>query len=192
MAEDSLSVDIKQIEAGDKLTGLKLGDAKFAPLKTFLQRHAQAYEAKSLARTYGAFDPNTHRIMGYVTLVCGEVVTNDGDGSLVEEPGLKFLYNHYPAVKIARLAVDHRIGGKGLGRALVELAFGRAKSIICPAVGCRFVMVDSKKESIGFYEKCGFTMLDTAANRNRDEPVMFVDLNKAPAAEVEASPPFPS
>jgi hypothetical protein len=39
-------------------------------------------------------------------------------------------------------------------------------------------MVDSKKPAVPFYERCGFTLLDTAANRSRDEPVMFVDLNK--------------
>lgn len=180
MAGESLAVNLKQIEPGDRLTGLSLGDAAFAPLKTFLQRHAHTYEAQSLARTYAAFHADTARVVGYVTLVCGEVVVDDCDERLVHEPGLKYLYNHYPAIKIARLAVDRRANGLGLGRTLVNLALGRAKSIICPTVGCRFVMVDSKKDAVRFYERCGFTLLDTAANRGRDEPVMFVDLNKIP------------
>jgi GNAT superfamily N-acetyltransferase len=182
LAGGGLTINIKQIEPGDRLTGLRLGDAEFTPLKTFLQRHAHTYEAQSLARTYGAFNAETERVVGYVTLVCGEVAIDDGDDPLVNEPGLKYLYNHYPAVKIARLAVDQRIGRMGLGQYLVNLALGRAKSVICPAVGCRFVMVDSKKGAVRFYERCGFTLLDTAANRERDEPVMFVDLNKVPAA----------
>lgn len=112
-----------------------------------------------------------------MTLVCGEVVTEDGD-DLLQEPDLKYLYNHYPAVKIARLAVHKDLSGAGLGRALVNLALGQAKRIICPAVGCRFVVVDSKRGAVKFYEKCGFTLLDTPANRERSEPVMFIDLNK--------------
>jgi hypothetical protein len=65
-----------------------------------------------------------------------------------------------------------------LGKALVDLALGIAKREISPSVGCRFVMVDSKRNAAPFYEKCGFTILDTPANRDRVEPVMFVDLKK--------------
>lgn len=178
MADGGLSVAIKQIEAGDRLAGLSLGDAAFVPLKTFLQKHAQNYESQSLARTYAAFRSDNGKVAGYITLVCGEVVTDDGDEALVQEPGLKYLYNHYPAVKIARLAVHKDLSGFGLGRALVNLALGQAKRVVCPAVGCRFVVVDSKKQAVKFYEKCGFTLLDTADNRARAEPVMFLDLNK--------------
>jgi hypothetical protein len=53
---------------------------------------------------------------------------------------------------------------------------------LCPAVGCRFVIVDSKKSSVGFYEKQGFTLIDTKENRGRSEPVMFIDLHKAAKA----------
>lgn len=156
--------------------GLSLGDPAFTPLKTFLQRHALDYERQSLARTYGAFRVDPQKVVGYVTLVCGEVVTDDGDQCLVAD--LKYRYRQYPAVKIARLAVDQTVQGVGLGRALVDLALGIAKREISPCVGCRFVMVDSKTNAVSFYEKCGFTILDTPANRERDEPVMFVDLNK--------------
>lgn len=182
MAGGGLGISIRHIEPGDRLTGLSLGEAEFAPLKTFLQRHAHAYEAQNLARTYGAFDAESGRIVGYVALVCGEVVLDDGDARLVQEPGLKYLYDHYPAVKIARLAVDRRVGGRGLGRQLVNLALGLAKGIVSPAVGCRFVIVDAKKGAVRFYERCGFTLLDTAANKERDEPVLFLDLNKIDAA----------
>lgn len=178
MAAEGLELEIRKIEPGDRLTGLSLGDQAFTPLKTFLQRHAQKYQAQSLARTYAAFRGDTKRVVGYITLVCGEVVTEEQGASLVQEPGLEFLYDHYPAVKIARLAVDRRYAKAGLGRFLVNLALGQAKRVICPTVGCRFVVVDSKVQSITFYEKCGFTMLDTQLNRDRESPVMWVDLNK--------------
>jgi GNAT superfamily N-acetyltransferase len=174
-----LDVEIRLIQPGDRLTGLSLGDQLYTPLKTFLQRHALTYERQSLSRTYAAFSATQPpKVLGYITLVCGEVVTNEDDGALVQDDGLKYLYNQYPAVKIARLAVDQRHRKSGLGQTLVGLALGTAIDSICPAVGCRFVMVDSKKGAVAFYERCGFTMLDTPANREREEPVMFVDLSK--------------
>jgi len=175
---DQFNVEVKQIEAGDRLTGLKLGSEAFTPLKTFLQRHALKYQAQSLARTYAAFQEDSRKVLGYITLVCGEVVIGDDDPRLIENDNVNFQFNQYPAVKIARLAVDKRISGAGLGRDLVSLALGQAKNVVCPAVGCRFVMVDAKRDSVKFYEKCGFTMLDTVENKSRSEPVMFVDLHK--------------
>jgi len=173
-----LDLDVRLIQPGDRLTGLSLGDAEFTPLKTFLQRYAHDYERQSLARTYAAFRPEPQKVVGYITLVCGEVVTDDGDACLIE--GVDYRYRQYPAVKIARLAVDKSLQRKtGLGRHLVDLALGTARDVICPSVGCRFVMVESKKAAVKFYEKCGFTMLDTPANKERSEPVMFVDLSKA-------------
>jgi GNAT superfamily N-acetyltransferase len=178
-AQAEPDVEIRPIRPGDTLTGLSLGDAAFAPLKAFVQRHAHAYERQSLARTYGAFDrANADKLLGYVTLLCGEVVIQEGDEALVAEDGMQYLYRQYPAIKIARLAVDRRFRGLGIGEALVNLSLGIAQQFICPNVGCRFVMVDSKQQSVGFYGRRGFTMLDTQDNRDREEPVMFVDLSK--------------
>lgn len=172
-------VEIRLIKPGDRLTGLSLGDQAYAPLKTFVQRHAHAYERQSLARTYGAFDTaNNDKLLGYITLVCGEVVIQDGDNALVVEEGLAYHYCQYPAVKIARLAVDRRMREAGIGIALVNLALGIARNFICPNVGCRFVMVDAKRNSVAWYDRRGFTMLDTSENKDRGEPVMFVDLSK--------------
>lgn len=179
-AFDAFDVEIRPIMPGDRLTGLSLGHEKYTPLKILAQRHALTYERQSLARTYAAFNiAENDRMVGYITIVCGEVVTDPGEATLVHSDALKYLYNQYPAVKIARLAVDQRARGRGMGEALVNLALGIAQNAICPNVGCRFIMVDSKKDSVSFYgEKMGFTMLDTEANRQRDEPVMFVDLAK--------------
>lgn len=88
-------------------------------------------------------------------------------------------YSFFPAVKIARLGVDRRQQGQGLGKALVELAVGIAINHIMPQVGCRFVVVDAKRPAVVFYESVGFTLIDTKSNRDRSEPVMYLDLHKA-------------
>jgi ribosomal protein S18 acetylase RimI-like enzyme len=176
---EEVELDVRLIEPGDDLRGLSLGDEKFTALKTFLQRNALSYQRQSLARTYGAFTTGERpKVMGYVTLVCGEITTDTDGPGLIQDEGLHYNYNHYPAVKIARLAVHSKMRSRNLGLSLVELAIGTAQDIVCPAVGCRFIVVDSKKDSVGFYEKCGFTLLDTAANKARAEPVMFIDLSK--------------
>ena len=167
-------LELRLIQPSDKLTGLSTGHADFQPLKTFIQRDAKNFHQQNLARTYGLFDGAT--LVGYLTLVCGEV---DANGAGEAAPG--FRYSHYPAIKIARLLIDSSLRGKSWGAQLVEFAVGTAKHIICPAVGCRFVVVDAKQQSIGFYERCGFTLLDTAENRARQSPVMFLDLHRVAA-----------
>ncbi|WP_052732057.1 GNAT family N-acetyltransferase [Devosia geojensis] len=179
-----VEITIRQIEAGDTVTGLSLGHEDFTPLKSYLQKDAKKHHEQSLARTYGVFlEDEPRRVKAYITLVCGEIVTDPGENGpdgLVAEDGLHYPYRQYPAVKIARLAVDKRLKAQNLkiGSKLVELSIGISKDIICPAVGCRFVVVDAKKRSIGFYERCGFTALDTRENMQRAESVMFVDLHK--------------
>lgn len=155
---------------------MKAGLERFAPLKMFARKHAKRYEAESLARTYVIADVGQKRMAAYITLVCSEVSAED----LVQADGLHFPYSTFPAVKIARLLVDERYRDKrfGFGRKLVNLAQGIAKEEVAPAAGCRFVVVDSKTEAVGFYERCGFTLLDTAENRARDEAILYLDLHK--------------
>jgi GNAT superfamily N-acetyltransferase len=175
--DNATEIEVKQLEPGDKVTGLSLGDAAFTALKTFFQKHAKSYEAQSLARTYVAYDRNgSSRPVAFITIVCSEVETTAEHSLLGED--VPFQYRGYPAVKLARLAVDTRYRKSGVGRALVDIALGVVKTSVCPSVGCRFMVVDSKRQSVNFYEKCGFTMLDTDENRRRDEPVMFIDLHK--------------
>lgn len=175
--EDEPPFSLKRLEPTDTVRGLSLGHADFKPLKTFFEKHAKAYERNSLCRTYATVKNETGKIVGYVSIICGEVLIEKGQ-PLDHDGEVEFNYEHYPAIKIARLAVDKRYRGNDLGRGLVDFALGVAKEYICPHIGCRFAVVDAKQQSIEFYERCGFTMLDTEANRERSEPVMFIDLAK--------------
>jgi len=105
-----------------------------------------------------------------------------------EAVGPKFGYEHCPAVKIARLAVDSRFSKRGIGKLLVEFSLGIVLDEVCPRVGCRFVVADAKKDAVEYYaDKCGFTLLDTDENRARDAPIMFVDLLKTKVAMTGAN-----
>ena len=121
-----------------------------------------------------ACESGTNTIRAYISVVCGEVAAR-----MDPDDGVDFPYSSYPAVKIARLAVDNRHGKSGLGSHLVDLAIGIGREVICPMAGCRFAVVDAKPASVGFYERCGFTLLDTAENRQSENPLMFLDLLRA-------------
>ncbi|TXN03068.1 GNAT family N-acetyltransferase [Methylobacterium sp. WL103] len=177
MPQADLRTEVRQIEPGDRLTGLSLG-AEYTALKIFVQKHAKSFHSLGLAKTYAVFDlDNNNKILAYVTLVCGEIQLENGEHVIPDEE-VDYRHKHFPAIKIARLAVDTRHRGLGIGEGLIDLSLGVAKGTVCPAVGCRFIVVDSKQGAINFYKKTGFTMINTEANRERAEPVMFIDLHK--------------
>jgi len=119
-----------------------------------------------------------HRVVAYATLLCGEIVAQGENGEpLTLDPDADYDYCQWPAIKIARLAVDQSVRREGLGITLGQFALGIAREAIAPLVGCRFVVVDAKADSMEFYrKKLGFRILDTDENRARPEPVMFYDL----------------
>lgn len=171
---------LRALAPTDSFGSMKGGDAAFAPLTGFAKKHSQKFERANLARTYVVYDQAAERVAAFITLACSEVASKVP--LLPADADADFRYEHYPAVKIARLLVDARYRGehsRGLGPTLVDFALGIARSEICPAVGCRFVVVDSKQSSVGFYAKQGFTLVDTDTNRGRSEPVMYIDLHKA-------------
>lgn len=168
-------IELRLIEPGDRVAGFSVGDPEFLPLKIFLKKKAKTYQEQSFARTYGAFTKG--KIVAYSTLICGEILTEVATDVLGAEG--QFEYKTFPAVKIARLAVDSGFRGRKLGEMMVDLSVGIVKNAIMPHVGCRFVVVDSKRSAIGFYEKAGFTLLDTESNKALEQPVLFLDLLKA-------------
>jgi GNAT superfamily N-acetyltransferase len=179
LPNDEIQLELREIKAGDRLTGLSLGDPAFTPLKIFAQKHAKNYAEQMLAKSYGVFEGQ--KLLGYVALVCGQIEVDGGEPA-PDVGNARFDYKHYPAVKIARLAVDQRYRKTGLGGRLVDFSLGLARDTIASAVGCRFVVLDAKQQSVAFYEKNGFRLIDTATNRARAEPVMFLDLKGTPAA----------
>lgn len=179
MLKSEAEFELRLLSQDDKVKAISSGDELYQPLSNFLKKHAKPYHAQNLAKTYILFDIHKDRIAGYISLVCSEIVSRP---DLLKGEEVQFAYNQYPAVKIARLLIDSRYRNeeyKGLGQKLVEFAIGIVVTEICHHVGCRFLVVDSKKSSVGFYEKCGFTLIDTIENRKSEAPVLYLDLYKA-------------
>lgn len=141
---DLQDFELRLLNPDDQVNRFSSGDAQFQPLKTFLKRDSKKYFEQLLASTNILVESNVVR--AYVTLVCGEITAEKDTNELVEA---EFRYEHYPAVKIARLAVDSRYRKLGFGQQLADFAVGRALEI-AGISGCRFVAVDAKKPTVGF------------------------------------------
>jgi ribosomal protein S18 acetylase RimI-like enzyme len=94
-------------------------------------------------------------LVGFVTLTTDTIGYN-----LVEQcDGIDgYAYQKYPAIKIARLAVDDRYKRRGIGENLLLWAVGKAYEI-SNQIGCRYITVDAKRESINFYTKYEFKII---------------------------------
>jgi GNAT superfamily N-acetyltransferase len=82
-------------------------------------------------------------------------------------------YNTMPALKIGRLCVDDRFQRRGLGRKMIIFAIETAKRVGKQFSGCRFLTVDSKSISTGFYKKQEFRILK---KHRQGGSAMYLDL----------------
>lgn len=87
-----------------------------------------------------------------------------------------------PVLRLARLGVDERVKGRGIGSLLLRAVLVLAKRM-ADDLGCAGVVVDAKPDAVAFYEKLGFVRLDVVAGElgDRPEPVaMFVEVGALP------------
>ncbi|MFX1677654.1 GNAT family N-acetyltransferase [Mitsuaria sp. CC2] len=170
--------ELRALDDGDGCNALSLGDQTLVPLKTFLRKEAKRLHKDNLAKTFVLVERGETRVLAYITLVCTHVSVQQFGGPA---PVDGFRYADYPAVKLARLAVDSELQGQGVGAQLVDFAVGLAEEHIMPYAGCRFLVVDAKPNSVGFYQRKGFTKMGEAADVVGSFTTMFVDLNRLPA-----------
>lgn len=169
---------IRRLASSDSVGSFKTGNPAFRPLKDFLKKHAWDYQQAMVAQTYVVVPNNDQPqsvVIGYVTLTCSEIDLRNAYELQDCEHANR--YDSLPAIKIARLAIDSRYHGQGLGSELVGLSIAIAIDEIAPLIGCRFLVTDAKPEAVEFYQNQGFTFLDTHDNRNSPTPILFLDLN---------------
>jgi GNAT superfamily N-acetyltransferase len=126
-------------------------------LRRFALRHA---EKDLLGRTYLAIEETAvgERLAGYFTLATASVERTSVESleSLNRLPRFPI-----PAVLLARLAIDERVQGQGLGRYLFEEALGLILQLASRGpVGFRLFVTDAIDEAAArFYERLGFSRL---------------------------------
>jgi GNAT superfamily N-acetyltransferase len=130
-------------------------------LNEYLRRYAlRHFERDLLSRTYVALDVQDEpaRLAGYFSLSTVSVER----ASVEPVPPLASLPRFpIPGVLLARLAVDERVEGQGLGRYLFEEALGLTLTLAADGpVAFRLLVTDALDEqAVGFYEHFGLARL---------------------------------
>lgn len=171
---------IRELAADHCVRRFRLDGQDNQPLAGFLKGSAHAFHANNICKTFVAVlppssDEEPAKVIGFITLACSDINLNGA--YLIQDCPRADHYPAMPALKIARLATDYRYAGKGIGKQLINLSISLAVEHVGRAAGCRFLTTDAKRGAVTFYERLGFTLLQSDDNLQREAPVMFIDLN---------------
>lgn len=163
-----MPVSIRRLDPEDQVALFDCGDQ---PLNNYLQRHAWENQQKSsIGVTYVAVEESAPRtVIGYFTLATASVPRDAFPRKYVR--GLP--QYELPLILLARLAVDRRFAGRGLGHALISEAFQIALRV-AGDIGCRGIITDAYPERMDWYARYGFVALEGATETGPRR--MFLDI----------------
>jgi GNAT superfamily N-acetyltransferase len=168
-----MAIVIRRLEARDSVDNFDCGDE---PLNNYLKRHAwNNQEKSSIGVTYVAVEDEIPVVLGYFTLAMASVPRAAFPKKRIR--GLP-AYD-LPLILLARLAVDRRFAGRGLGHALISEAF-RISLRVADEVGCRCIVTDAYPGRTAWYARYGFVPIAGAAESGPQR--MFLDLRTIRAA----------
>ncbi|PUE08644.1 hypothetical protein B9Z51_06755 [Limnohabitans sp. T6-5] len=145
-----------------------------------MRKEAKKLHQEHLARTYVLVRQGETKVLAYITTLCTHMAVEQFDKHDVVLDG--FRYKDYPAIKLARLAVDSSLKRQGIGSQLVDFIIGLITEHVMPHTGCRFLVVDSKPESVNFYSAKGFLPIGISNEGDSATTTMFIDLKRVLAA----------
>lgn len=117
-------------------------------LDEFLKKDALQYTQENWAITRLVYDRG--QLIGYFTLAADSI---EVDAIIAD--GVTYPHRRYPAIKLARLAVDDRWRRNGYGKNILLKSLIVALTL-SKYVGIKYLTVDSEPESVDFYRKYGF------------------------------------
>ena len=169
-----MAVVISRLEEHDEVENFDCGDEA---LNNYLKRHAWAnHEKSSIGVSYVAVDEGAPRaVLGYFTLAMASAPRDAFPKKYIR--GLP-PYD-LPLILLARLAVDRRFAGRGLGHALISEAL-RISLRVADEVGCRCIITDAYRDRVNWYAKYGFVPIEGAAATGPQR--MFLDMRTVHAA----------
>ena len=119
----------------------------------YLHGYAQKNNVLGLGKTFIALDEDNN-ILGYFTLSTAQInyeeLPTSYKTNLPKYP--------IPSIRIARLAVQKDLQGKGIGKKLLTLAFLKIIQV-SDITGLYLIIVDAKESSESFYKHYGFIKL---------------------------------
>lgn len=127
-------------------------DCGVPALNLYLRNYALQNQKKDIVRNYVTTHADSKAVVAYYSLVYAAI-----DQKLLPAKLVKGLGKYdIPVMLLARLAVDYREHGKGLGRALLKDAVLRTMQA-AEIAGLKLLLVHAKDEAAAdFYRKHGF------------------------------------
>jgi GNAT superfamily N-acetyltransferase len=169
-----MALQVRRLGRDDDRSGFQSGTIE---LDRFFTCYAGQNQFRHhLGTTYIAVESSGF-IAGFVTVTASELAPEAFPISKSKRPRYPM-----PVLRVARLAVDERAQGKGIGSVLLRSAFALARQM-AEHLGCVGVVVDAKPLAVAFYEKLGFVRLQAASGKlgDRPEPLpMFLELSQLP------------
>lgn len=168
-----MTVKVRRLEPGDDRSSFRSGNSD---LDRFFIRYAGQNQFRHhIGTTYVAVNAGG-LIVGFATVAASEIPPQ----RLPDQKRTRLPKYPVPVLRLARLAVDERAKGRGVGTALLRSILVLAQEL-AQRVGCLGVIVDAKPDAIAFSEKLGFVTLDVEAGQlgDRPEPApMFLELGQ--------------
>lgn len=163
----SISFNELHIEPLTKRHNLNNFSCTERDLNDFLKNDAFNDQEELTSRTFVCIYNN--KVVGFFSLLADAIRVQDIQ---TDDNVDGYCYRKYPAMKIGRLATDKEYERKGVGTYLYLNICGASFKIL-GIMGIRFITVDSKNESIEFYQKMGFTK----TNVKKDYPTLYKDIH---------------
>lgn len=137
-----------------RLEGFECGDEA---LDTWLLRYSRHAEAAGSARVF-VTPKDGERLVGFYVLAGGQVEPGDATARLLKGQSTG---RPVPVVVLARLAVDRRQQGRGVGRSLLQDAMLRCATV-AESIGVRALVVHAAtEEARRWYLQFGFEVSPT-------------------------------
>lgn len=154
-------MEIRRLARTDDRARFQSGDLD---LDRFLRSFAGQNQFRHhLGVTYVAVE--AAEILGYVTVAPAAVEIDELP--LAQRKGLPRY--PLPVLRLARLAVDSRVRGRGVGAELLRFVFGLALKM-ADDYGCAGVVVDAKAGATSFYATYGFGAIELVEGSSDARP----------------------
>jgi GNAT superfamily N-acetyltransferase len=157
-------IEIRALHARDDRSTFQSGDPD---LDRFLQQFAGQNQFRHhIGVTYVAVDQGRlARVVGFATVAAADVEIDDLPaavrGKLPRYP--------LPVLRLARLAVDRSVQGRGIGLELLRFVC-RLAVRMADDYGCVGVIVDAKPDAVAFYTKYGFMAVEVVEGQSDVRP----------------------
>jgi len=173
-------MEIRALRESDERSAFRSGDPD---LDRFLSKYAGQNQFRHhIGATYVAVEGNT--VAGYATVAPAHIEID----VLPAAQRKKLPRYPLPVLRLARLAVDERARGRGLGKRLLGFVL-RLALRMAEDFGCAGVVVDAKPGAVDFYTQFGFFPLEVVEGQSPARPAataLFL-----PIAEIGAAATTP-